>query len=87
VADKQEQWMSATSAERAELWLAGASMHHTPLTTISSLIQAHGLARVDLLKVDVEGDEFCVLEGVRSEHWPLIKAVSMEVLDVHGRLR
>lgn len=32
-----------------------------------------GLATVDLLKVDVEGDELAVLRGIADEDWPKIK--------------
>jgi FkbM family methyltransferase len=42
--------------------------------------------RVDLLKVDVEGAELEVLQGIDEAHWPLIGRVLMEVQDLDGRL-
>ncbi len=33
------------------------------------------IANVDLLKVDVEGDELAVLHGVNDEDWPKIRQV------------
>ncbi|AUS81136.1 hypothetical protein C1701_25470 [Actinoalloteichus sp. AHMU CJ021] len=56
------------------------------LTTISEVIDARGLARVDLVKVDVEKSELDVLRGVRDEHWPRIGQVVAEVHDAQGRL-
>jgi FkbM family methyltransferase len=44
------------------------------------------VSTIDLLKIDVEGDEALVLLGVASEHWPAIKQVVCEVHDIHGRL-
>jgi len=41
---------------------------------------------VDLLKVDVEGDELDVLLGIDDAHWPLIRQAIMEVQDYQGRL-
>lgn len=55
--------------------------------TVSDLIDEHKLAYVDLLKVDVEGDELQVLLGVEKEHWPLIQQVVVEVHNIDNRLR
>ena len=54
--------------------------------TVSQLIARHALRRVDLLKVDVEGDELLVLRGVGADDWPKVQQVAVEVHDVHGRL-
>jgi FkbM family methyltransferase len=43
-------------------------------------------ARVDLLKVDVEGYELRVLEGIAAEDWPRIQRVVLETHDSEGRL-
>lgn len=42
--------------------------------------------RIDLLKIDVEGDEEAVLRGLGDAGWACIDQVVMEVRDVHGRL-
>eukprot|EP00903_Cladosiphon_okamuranus_P007602 g7373.t1 len=44
------------------------------------------IATVDLLKVDVEGDELAVLHGIDDDDWPKIRQVALEVHDVEGRL-
>lgn len=41
---------------------------------------------VDLLKIDVEGAELEVLQGLDAAHWPLIGQVLLEVQDLDGRL-
>jgi FkbM family methyltransferase len=41
---------------------------------------------VDLLKIDVEGAELDVLQGIDARHWPLIRQVVMEVQDLDDRL-
>jgi len=64
----------------------GATTVSCEITTVSKVILEHGLDRVDLLKVDVEGAELEVLEGVASESWPRIRQVVVEVHDVDGRL-
>ena len=54
--------------------------------TLSALMRTEQLARVALLKVDVEGDELGVLESVTSaDDWARIAQVVVEVHDVAGR--
>ena len=49
------------------------------LTTISEIIDEHGIEKIDLLKVDVEKSELLVLEGIETKDWPKIKQLAMEV--------
>ena len=48
---------------------------HGWFAAVSGLIAAHGLKRIDLLKIDVEGDELQVLQGVAQQDWDSIKQV------------
>jgi len=48
------------------------------LKTVSDLIRENNLDRVDVLKIDVEGAEIRVLQGIEEEHWPLIGKVLIE---------
>jgi FkbM family methyltransferase len=50
-----------------------------PIRPLSRLIGERALERISLLKVDVEGAEEQVLEGVAPEHWPRIEAVALEL--------
>lgn len=61
-----------------ERLLGGKQEIACSLETISSLITDCQLQRIDLLKVDVERAELDVLQGVESQHWPLIRQVAME---------
>ena len=54
------------------------------LRTLSEVIAEEGVARIDLLKVDVQRAELDVLRGIRDEHWPLVEQVVMEVHDAPG---
>lgn len=54
--------------------------------TLTDLFRQYGLERVDLLKVDVEGDECRVLHGISPRCWARIRRAVIEVHDTHGRL-
>ena len=45
---------------------------------LSDWIVQSNLERIDLLKIDVEGAEAKVLDGIDAEHWPRIQQVVME---------
>jgi len=49
------------------------------LSTLSNVIRDNGVERIDLLKVDVEGGELDVLNGIEEADWPRIKQVVVEV--------
>ncbi len=63
--------------------IAEARLHaervRCPVTTLSAAIRQHGLRRIDLLKIDVEGDEAAVLAGLEDAHWPLVDRLLIEV--------
>ncbi len=56
------------------------------VTTVSQVIAEHDVSQIDVLKVDVEGNELEVLRGIRQEDWPKIDSVAAEVHDVDDRL-
>jgi amino acid adenylation domain-containing protein/FkbM family methyltransferase len=49
------------------------------LRTLSSMIAEEGLARIDLLKVNVEKSELDVLQGIADADWPKIRQLVIEV--------
>lgn len=57
------------------------------LTTLTEVVAAHGIDRIDLLKIDVEKAEADVLAGIDPTTWEKIDQVVLEVHDLHGRLR
>lgn len=64
-----------------------AEDHVCPITTISKLMEDYQITHIDLLKVDVEGSELQVLQGIQPHHWPHIKQVVLETHDVDNRLQ
>lgn len=61
--------------------------HECAMTTVSDIMQDHGLSRIDLLKIDVERAELDVLMGISHTDWKLISQAVLEVHDVQGRLQ
>ncbi|MFO0850086.1 MAG: FkbM family methyltransferase [Gemmataceae bacterium] len=55
------------------------------VTTVAEAVREHGIDRIDLLKVDVEGAEWEALLGV-GEAWPRVRSVAVEVHDLANRL-
>ena len=56
------------------------------LRTVSEIVDEESVARIDLLKVDVEKSEREVLAGIRDEHWGRVSQTVIEVHDENGRL-
>ena len=88
---------AGTSREEADASLKDRYRSETlscELRTLSSAFYELELDRVDLLKIDVEGAELDVLEGIGDEDWSLIRQIVVEVHDrgrrggfVEGQLR
>ena len=64
----------------------GAVEVHCKLMTVSEVVAAHDLKRIDLLKVDCEGAELDVLRGVSEQDWPKVQQAVLEVHNVEGQL-
>jgi FkbM family methyltransferase len=56
------------------------------LTTISAAMREYGIDAVDLAKIDVEGAEWEVLQGIDEADWPRLRQLAIEVHDVDGRV-
>ena len=56
------------------------------LTTIAAICRQHSVWTIDLLKVDVEGAELEVLEGMDDRTWEITRQVVLEVHDVDCRV-
>ncbi len=59
-------------------FLNQSELRTAQVRTISSVIREYGITSVDYLKIDVEGDEIAVLQGIEEEHWPIIRQVAVE---------
>lgn len=65
---------------------SGAVKVDAELTTLSTVFAEYKLEKIDLLKVDCEGAELQVLQGIQPADWPKIQKVVAEVYDVDNRL-
>ncbi|KAK9837460.1 hypothetical protein WJX81_004203 [Elliptochloris bilobata] len=63
---------------RVRAMLRRRERHVCKLQTVSAIMAAQGLQRVDLLKVDVERAELDVLNGVAAADWPRIRQLVVE---------
>jgi len=70
---------------RAEMF-ANARTERCEMQTLSDIINVEGLGMVHLLKIDVEGSEMRVLQGIEDQHWPLVQQIVAEVVDVTDRV-
>lgn len=57
------------------------------LKTLSQIIDQEGIARIDLLKIDVEKAEWDVLMGIRQDHWARINQIVIETHLIGNRVQ
>lgn len=72
----------------ADEFLAGRFLSETyecALRRLSEVIASENVARIDLLKIDVQRAEMDVLEGIDEADWPKIRQVVLEVHDADGQ--
>ena len=53
--------------------------------TLSGFVTEKNLQRINLLKLDCEGHEWEVLQGISEEHWPIIESLVIEIHDIDER--
>lgn len=70
-------------------FFVGAQVVSCPVSTLTALLDEFhpGLTKIDLVKVDVEGAELEVLEGISDKWWTVIRQVVIEVHDVNDRVK
>jgi len=57
------------------------------LKPLSAVIEEQNVTKIDLLKIDCEGAEWAVIQGIEDRHWPMIKTMVIEVHDIDNRLQ
>lgn len=76
--DEQKQVMDQRFGKELSDFLNQSETRVVQVRTLSSVIREQGITSVDFLKVDVEGGEISVLEGIEEMHWPIFKQVAVE---------
>jgi FkbM family methyltransferase len=83
-------WMklipTAFSGLIASYLVSGRKQVKCNLRKLSSFIKEEKIQKIDLMKIDCEGAEWDVLQGINKEDWSLIKSLVIEVHDVDDRL-
>ena len=59
-------------------------IYQAQLRNLSEIIEEYKIERIDLLKLDAEKSELAILQGIKDNHWSLIKQIVMEVHDQEG---
>ncbi|MBI72539.1 MAG: methyltransferase [Candidatus Marinimicrobia bacterium] len=57
------------------------------LKPLSKVIEELSLKKIDLLKIDCEGNEHKVINGIKEENWLIINQLIIEINDIDGRLK
>ncbi|KAM0186526.1 hypothetical protein ACHAPI_011655 [Fusarium lateritium] len=89
--DEKKEWLGFI-AEKVSSEIAdrmGHGAHETPVSVrrLSDFLRHRkDLIKVDLLKIDVEGGELDVIDGIDDEHLLLIQNIVMEVWNSNGQL-
>tara|TARA_Y100000590_G_scaffold434431_1_gene552608 strand:+ start:3254 stop:4054 length:801 start_codon:yes stop_codon:yes gene_type:complete len=56
------------------------------LKKLSDIIDLHSIKKINLLKIDCEGNELKVLEGINHQNWEIINQLIIEVHNIDNRL-
>ena len=56
------------------------------LKPLSMVIDLLSIEKIDLLKIDCEGNEQKVIDGIEKKNWNIIKQLIIEINDIDGRL-
>ena len=65
--------------EQVDYLFQSAQVYAVPTRTLSAVIDDEGISAIDLLKIDAEGDELAVLQGIAEAHYPIIRQIAAEI--------
>jgi FkbM family methyltransferase len=78
-AEKKQKALIEMFGEEKTKWFFESEKRTVPVRTLSSIIKADQITSIDFLKIDVEGEELAVLQGIEVEHHQFIKQIAIEV--------
>jgi FkbM family methyltransferase len=55
-----------------------SEIRFAPVSTLSTIIEEENIERIDVLKIDVEGDELAVLQGIAVQHYCRIGSMMIQ---------
>ncbi len=76
--DNQKQAMAQLLGKATSDFLHQSETRTVQVRTLSSIIRDQEITNVDFLKIDVEGSEISVLEGIEEAHWSIFRQVAIE---------
>lgn len=68
--------------DRVDAFFTDSQLYTCDFKTLSRVIEEQNVTCIDLLKIDAEGSELAILQGVHDNDWPKIKQV---VAEIHNR--
>jgi FkbM family methyltransferase len=77
-------WLRSLIVSLLSLTVLRSRKVRCELRRLSDIIASERVSRIDLLKIDVEGGEWDVLQGIDEGDWEKIQQIVMEVHDVDG---
>ncbi|OAR02297.1 hypothetical protein LLEC1_05851 [Akanthomyces lecanii] len=63
---------------------SGSSQVQVDIKRLSDILRQENVMAVDLLKIDVEGAELSVLEGIDDDDWAKFQNIVLETCDLSG---
>lgn len=75
--------------KHAQEWLEErfqAESFRCSLRTLSEVMEEQHVERIDLLKIVVQKSEWEILAGIKTEDWPKIQQLVLEIYDTDGRV-
>lgn len=83
--DKSKPIMDQIFGKELSDFLHQSETRTVPVRTLSSVIREQGITSIGYLKIDVEGSEISVLEGIEEVDWPILQQIVIEAHTVQLR--
>jgi len=75
----QQKEMIETFGKEKTDWAFVSETRIAQVRTLSAIIKEHRISSIDFLKIDTEGDECLVLDGIEEGHFKIIQHLAIEI--------